>query len=138
MASSSSQGSQSSSGGFLLGTSRPSIQFFKIPDPEGGALPIHTVNPDFVLWNRQDQFLTLKKGAMSIEEYIVNMRNIVDSINSTRGQVILDDELVLYILAGLGNELNLWSFISQEDKARFLLRRRNLCYKRKKCGLSIS
>ena len=75
---------------------------------------------------------------MSIEEYIVKVRNIVDSINLTRGQVISDDELILYILAGLGNELNLWSFISQEDKARFLLRRGNLCYKRKKCGLSIS
>lgn len=43
--------------GFLLGTSCPPIQFFEIPNPERDALPIRTINPDFVLWNRQDQFL---------------------------------------------------------------------------------
>ena len=46
----------------------------------------------------------LKKGNMSIEEYFVKMKNMADLLNVSGGQVLIDDELLLYILGGLGNE----------------------------------
>ena len=41
---------------------------------------------------------------MSIEEYFVKMKNIADFLNVSGGQTFTDDELLLYILGGLGSE----------------------------------
>ena len=46
---------------------------------------------------------TTKKGTRSIEEYILKMKNIASSLMAA-GQSISDDELILYILGGLGSE----------------------------------
>ena len=46
----------------------------------------------------------LKKENMSIEEYFVKMKNIADFLNVSGGQNFTDDELLLYILGGLGSE----------------------------------
>ena len=132
---------------FLQGTVQPPIQFIKIPYPNGGQAVIRTLNPDYIVWNRQDQYLvswllssmtesmlghvtrcvrvaeirytlerlnltqsrarvlqlrsmlqTMKKGEMSIEEYFVKMKKVVDLLNMSAGQTITDDELLLYIL----------------------------------------
>ena len=40
---------------------------------------------------------------MSIQDYILRMRGIADSLNSS-GLVLSDDELLLYILGGLSSE----------------------------------
>lgn len=40
---------------------------------------------------------------MSIDEYVLKMHNIADSLMSV-GYLINNDELILYILGGLGNE----------------------------------
>ncbi|EXB74907.1 hypothetical protein L484_018615 [Morus notabilis] len=45
----------------------------------------------------------VKKGSMSIDDYVLKMRSIVDNLNAT-GQVISNDDLVLCILGGLGSE----------------------------------
>ena len=42
---------------------------------------------------------------MSIQDYILRMRGIADSLNSS-GLVLSDDELLLYILGGLSSEYN--------------------------------
>ena len=46
---------------------------------------------------------TTKKGVMSIEDYILKMKSIAQDL-MTAGQLVIDDELVLYILGlrGLG------------------------------------
>ena len=51
------------------------------------------------------QFLlqTTKKGTMSIEDYVLKMKSFAHELMSA-GQLIPDDELVLYILGGLGPE----------------------------------
>ena len=46
---------------------------------------------------------TTKKGTRSIEEYILKIKNIASSLMAA-GQSISDDELILYILGGLGSE----------------------------------
>ena len=46
----------------------------------------------------------LKKGNISIEEYFVKMKNMADLLNVSGGQVLTNDELLLYILGGLRNE----------------------------------
>ena len=43
---------------------------------------------------------------MSIQDYRLRMRGIVDSLNST-GTIVSDDELLLYILGGLNSECDL-------------------------------
>ena len=40
---------------------------------------------------------------MSIQDYILRMKGIDDSLNST-GLIVFDDELLLYILGGLSSE----------------------------------
>ena len=139
--------------GFLLGTVPSPLQFIDIPDPNGSQTVIQTLNLEFVIWNRQDQYVvswllsfmsepmlghvtmcvraaeiwytlerlnltqsrarvlqlratlqTLKKGDMSIEEYFVKMKNVADLRNVSTTQTITDDELLLYILGGLGTE----------------------------------
>uniref|UniRef100_A0A803PPU3 Retrotransposon Copia-like N-terminal domain-containing protein n=1 Tax=Cannabis sativa TaxID=3483 RepID=A0A803PPU3_CANSA len=47
-----------------------------------------------------------KKGSTTIEEYILKMRCLGDA-SMAAGQQITDDELILYILGGLGNEYDL-------------------------------
>ena len=49
------------------------------------------------------QLQSTKKGDLSIQDYILKMRGIADSLNST-GLILSDKELLLYILGGLGNE----------------------------------
>ena len=51
-----------------------------------------------------DLCFSLKKGDLSIEEYFVKMKNIADLLNVSSGQTFTDDELLLYILGGLGSE----------------------------------
>ena len=46
---------------------------------------------------------TLKKGSMTVEEYILKMRSLADNLNSV-GQLITDEDLILYILGGFGPE----------------------------------
>ena len=55
------------------------------------------------------QLQSTKKGSLSINDYFLKMRAIADTLTST-GQSISDDELLLYILGGLGSEYDqLWS-----------------------------
>ena len=46
---------------------------------------------------------TTKKGSMTIDEYVLKMKSILDNHNAS-GQIISDDELILYILGGVGQE----------------------------------
>ena len=46
---------------------------------------------------------TTKKGTMSIEDYVLEMKSFAHELMSA-GQLIPDDELVIYILGGLGPE----------------------------------
>ena len=48
---------------------------------------------------------TTKKGSLSIEDYFLKMKTIAQDLVSA-GQSISDDELVLYILGGLGSEFD--------------------------------
>ena len=141
--------------GFLLGSTQPPAQFIDIPvsNLSGNQSVTRTLNPDYVLWNRQDQYLVswllsslsesmlayvtrcvraseiwftlerlnitqsrarvlqlramlqnLKKGDMSVEEYFVKMKNLADLINISGDQNFTDEELLLYILGGLGSD----------------------------------
>lgn len=44
-----------------------------------------------------------KKGNLSIEEFILKMKGIADNLSYSES-AINDDDLVLYILGGLGSE----------------------------------
>uniref|UniRef100_A0A803P2J3 Retrotransposon Copia-like N-terminal domain-containing protein n=1 Tax=Cannabis sativa TaxID=3483 RepID=A0A803P2J3_CANSA len=44
-----------------------------------------------------------KKGSLSIDEYILKMKNLVDSLAGV-GHKLLDQEFVMYILGGVGHE----------------------------------
>ena len=139
--------------GFLLGSIQPPTQFIDIPESNGSQSLTCTLNPNYIIWNRQDQYLVswllssmsksmlghvtrcvrateiwytlerlnvtqsrarvlqlrsmlqnLKKRDLSIDEYFVKMKNIVDILNVASGQTFTDDELLLYILGGLGSE----------------------------------
>ena len=46
---------------------------------------------------------TTKKRNQSIEDYILKMKNLADNHNQS-GQTISDEELILYILGGVGPE----------------------------------
>ena len=46
---------------------------------------------------------TTKKGSLIIEDYILKIKSLAHELVST-GQVIPDDEIMLYILGGLGPE----------------------------------
>ena len=46
---------------------------------------------------------TTKKGSMSIEDYVLKMKSFAHELMSA-GHLIPDDELVLFILGGLGPE----------------------------------
>ena len=46
---------------------------------------------------------SLKKGALSINSYVLKKRNIIDMLY-VLGKPILDEDLILYILGGLGPE----------------------------------
>ena len=45
----------------------------------------------------------LKKGSLTIHDYFLKIRGIADTLSSI-GQSISDDELLLYVLGGLGSE----------------------------------
>ena len=69
----------------------------------------------------------LKKGSLTIYDYFLKMRDIADTIAST-GQSISDDELLLYVLGGLGSEYDpvVVNLTSRQDlvslqEAQFLL-----------------
>lgn len=49
------------------------------------------------------QLQATKKGSLTINDYILKMKNISESRSAT-GQTLPDEELVLYILGGLGPE----------------------------------
>lgn len=49
------------------------------------------------------QLQSLKKGNLSIHDYMLKMRSLAKNM-SAAGQLISDDELILYILGGLGHE----------------------------------
>ena len=49
---------------------------------------------------------TTKKGSLTIEDDILKMKSLAHELMSV-GQVIPDDEIVLYILGGLGPEYEL-------------------------------
>ncbi|KAB5551985.1 hypothetical protein DKX38_009296 [Salix brachista] len=49
------------------------------------------------------QLQTLKKGNLSIHDYMLRMKSLTETIVSA-GQQISDDELILYILGGLGHD----------------------------------
>ncbi|KAL5770528.1 hypothetical protein ACOSP7_014682 [Xanthoceras sorbifolium] len=53
----------------------------------------------------RSQLQSLKKGAMSITEFVVKMKGIIDSLTAT-GQIITEIDLVSYILIGLGQEFD--------------------------------
>ena len=79
------------------------------------------------------QFQSTKKGDLSIQDYILQMRGITDFLNST-SLVLSDEELLLYILGGLACEydpvvINLTSrheFVSLLE-AQYILQSQELC-----------
>ena len=58
-----------------------------------------------------------KKGSMSIEEYMLKMKNVAEGLLPV-GQTITDEELILYILGGLGQEYEsvIVNLTSRQDK----------------------
>lgn len=55
--------------------------------------------------NLKFQLLTLKKGQLSIDEYMLQMQVLADGLKAA-GHDMSDDDLVLYILGRLGAEFN--------------------------------
>lgn len=55
--------------------------------------------------NLKLQLQTFKKGSLSIDEYVLQMRTFADGL-LTAGHAISDDDLVLYLLGGLGPEFD--------------------------------
>ncbi|KAL5794470.1 hypothetical protein ACOSP7_003064 [Xanthoceras sorbifolium] len=53
----------------------------------------------------RSQLQNLKKGALSITEFVVKMKGIVDSLTAA-GKIITEIDLVAYILGGLGQEFD--------------------------------
>ncbi|KAL5861880.1 hypothetical protein ACOSQ4_003176 [Xanthoceras sorbifolium] len=53
----------------------------------------------------RSQLQTLKKGAMSMTDFVVKMKGIVDSLMAA-GQTITELDLVSYVLGGLGQEFD--------------------------------
>ncbi|KAB5529228.1 hypothetical protein DKX38_019309 [Salix brachista] len=53
--------------------------------------------------NLRFQLQSLKKGNLSIHDYMLKMRSLSETLASA-GQLISDDELTLYILGGLGHD----------------------------------
>jgi len=49
------------------------------------------------------QLQTIKKGDMSIHDYILKMKSIAENL-SAAGQLIQDEDLILYILGGLDHD----------------------------------
>lgn len=52
------------------------------------------------------QFQSLKKENMFIRDYMLKMTSLAENL-STAGQIILDEELILYILGDLGHDYDL-------------------------------
>lgn len=49
------------------------------------------------------QLQTLKKDSLFVDDYILQMRSISDGLLNA-GHIVLDDDLILYVLGGLGAE----------------------------------
>ncbi|KAJ8615087.1 hypothetical protein MRB53_034459 [Persea americana] len=53
-------------------------------------------------WSKQLlQLRTIKKGALSISEYLQNIKVVTDHLDAT-GYMVPDEEIMLYMLGGLG------------------------------------
>ena len=80
---------------------------------------------------------------MSIQDYILRMRGITDSLNCT-GLIVFDDELLLYILGGLRNEydpvvINLTSrheFVTLQD-AQYMLQSQELRIEQQNIAMNV-
>lgn len=53
--------------------------------------------------NLRFQLQTLKKGNSSIDEFVLQVRNIADALHAA-GQTLSDDKVVMHLLGGLGSE----------------------------------
>lgn len=53
--------------------------------------------------NLRFQLQTLKKGSLSIDEFVLKMKTIAESLHDV-GHVLSDDDLVMHLLGGLGPE----------------------------------
>ncbi|OVA07901.1 hypothetical protein BVC80_8991g43 [Macleaya cordata] len=58
---------------------------------------------------------TLKKGELSIAEYLHKMKSIIDALNSIEGEVVTDKDLVLAVFSGLGPEYSFTTAILNHD-----------------------
>ena len=85
----------------------------------------------------QDPLQTTQKGADSVEEYILKMKGIAHDIMAA-GQHISDDELILYILGGLGSDFeSVVVNLTSRDALPSLFKKFNTCYISYHCFLSI-
>ena len=80
---------------------------------------------------------------MTIHDYFLKMRNIADTLAST-GQLISDDELLLYVLGGLGSEYDpvVVNLTARQDsvslqEAQFLLQSHEMRLEQLQASMSI-
>ena len=68
----------------------------------------------------RNQLQNLKKGTLNINEYVVMMKGIADSL-IVAGQVVSDQDLVGYILGGVGQEYDpvVVTITAKEDALHF-------------------
>lgn len=55
------------------------------------------------IMQRQSQLQTTHKGAMSVEIYLLLVKNVSDTL-SAAGSPMLEEDLILYVLSSLGPE----------------------------------
>ncbi|KAL5834003.1 hypothetical protein ACOSQ3_017677 [Xanthoceras sorbifolium] len=108
---------------FILGESTSPSKFVKTRNEESGEFT-QTVNIDFLQWKKTDQLLVCwlrsilsptvigqirsqiqgtKKGSMTIIEYVLKLRTLVDSLAAS-GYLMSERDLLFSVLQGLGNE----------------------------------
>ncbi|KAL5851522.1 hypothetical protein ACOSQ3_006640 [Xanthoceras sorbifolium] len=65
----------------------------------------------------RSQLQILKKGSIKVSEYIVKIKGIIDSLMAA-GQIISEQDLVAYILEGLGLEFDpvIYNIASKKDE----------------------
>lgn len=78
------------------------------------------------------QLQSLKKGSLTINDYVLKMKSLADGLTAA-GQVFTDEDLILYILGGLGPEYDsvVINFTSRGDRislseVQFLLQSQEL------------
>ena len=64
--------------GFLFGTIQPPAQFVDVFDPNGGQAMIRTLNPDYIIWNRQDQYLVSWLLSSMSESMLVMLHDVLE------------------------------------------------------------